>query len=374
MIVRVGVPTEIKPGEHRVAIVPAGVVALKQAGHEVYVQSGAGLGSGITDEEYLAAGAKIVPSLEEVYASAEMIYKVKEPQPSEYALLREGQILFAFLHLAAARELTEVLIDRGVVAFAFETVELPDGHLPLLAPMSEVAGRMATQIGAHLMEKAQGGKGVLLGGVPGVPPAEVVVLGGGIVGTNAARMAVGLGAKVTVVDKSASRLRYLDDIFGGRIITLMSNPLNIAQALAHADLVIGAVLVSGYRAPQLVTEEMVKTMQQGSVIIDVAVDQGGCVETIDRTTTHDSPTYVKHGVVHYAVANIPGQVPRTSTFALANVTGPYAVELASKGYRQVLAEDGPLAKGLSTLEGKVVHRGVAEAHGLPYTPLHRLAL
>jgi alanine dehydrogenase len=365
---RIGIPKEIKTGEYRVGTTPAGVRMFKEAGHEVYVQSGAGLGSGISDEQYQAAGAIIVPTLEDVYATAEMIYKVKEPQPAEYQLLREGQVLFAFLHLAAEPELTKVLQEKGVVAVAFETVELPDGSLPMLSPMSEVAGRMALQIAAHLMEKAQGGRGMLLGGVPGVPPAEVVILGGGTVGTNAAKMAIGLGARVTIIDKSLPRLRYLDDIFGSRITTLVSNTFNIADSVGKADVVIGAVLVSGYRAPRLVSEDMVKTMQPGSVIVDVAVDQGGCIETVDRATTHEEPTYIRHGVVHYAVANIPGQVPRTSTFALANATLPYALELATKGYRQVLAENNCLAKGFNVIHGKIVHRGVAEAHGLPYTP------
>lgn len=369
---KIGIPREIKAAENRVGITPAGVKALKEAGHEVYVQAGAGLGSGIGDEEYRRAGATMLPTMEDVYATAEMIYKVKEPQPQEYSLMREGQVLFTYLHLAAEPELTRVLIDRGVVAVAFETVELPDRSLPLLAPMSEVAGRMAVQAGARILEKAQGGKGVLLGGVPGVPPAEVVVIGGGIVGTNATKMAVGLGARVTVIDISAPRLRYLDDIFGNRITTLMSNSYTIAQAVAEADLVIGAVLVAGYRAPHLVSEAMVQNMQPGAAIVDVAIDQGGCVATIDHATTHDNPTYIKFGVVHYAVANIPGQVPRTSTFALANATLPYALELANKGWREVAREGGPLAKGFNVLEGKVVHEGVAQAHGLAYTPLRRL--
>lgn len=371
-IVKVGVVKEIKPYEHRVALTPAGVKALTGAGHTVYVEAGAGLGSGFTDDEYRATGAQILPSAAEVYAAAEMILKVKEPLPPEYPLLREGQILFTYLHLAAEPELTRVLMDRKVVAIAYETVQLPDGSLPLLTPMSEVAGRMAVQIGARFLEKPQGGRGVLLGGVPGVAPGRVVIIGGGTVGTNAARIAVGLGAHVTILDINAERLRYLGDIFQGRVETLYSNEYNIAAAVTQADLVIGAVLIPGARAPKLVTEEMVRAMQPGSVIVDVAVDQGGSVATIDRTTTHADPVYVKYDVVHYAVPNMPGAVPRTSTLALTGATLPYALEIANKGWRRALRENPALARGANVVEGHVVYEAVARAHGLPYVPLEEV--
>lgn len=369
---KIGIPKEIKTGEYRVAVTPGEVNCLIQAGHEVYIQSGAGLGVGIDDEKYKLAGATILPTLEDVYASAEMIYKVKEPQPLEFNLLRESHILFAYLHLAAAGELTRILINRGITAIAFETIELSNGLLPLLAPMSEVAGRLAIQIGARFLEKPEGGKGVLLGGVPGVPPAKVVIIGAGTVGINATKMAVGLGARVTVLDVNLARLRYLDDIFGSRITTLVSNAFNIEQQVSQADLLVGAVLIPGFRAPRLVPKDIVKTMEPGSVIVDVAVDQGGCIETIDRTTTHEEPTYVKEGVIHYAVANIPALVAKTSTFALANASLPYALELANKGVKKALMENKPLAKGCNVIHGKVVHEGVAQAHCLPYTPLETL--
>ncbi|GAV26533.1 alanine dehydrogenase [Carboxydothermus islandicus] len=368
----IGVPKEIKNNENRVAITPAGVEALVAAGHKVVIENNAGLGSGITNEEYIKAGAEILPTAAEVFAAADMIMKVKEPLPPEYPLFKEGQILFTYLHLAPEPELTRALMEKKVVAIAYETIQLPNGSLPLLTPMSEVAGRMAVQIGARFLEKPQGGRGMLLGGVPGVPPAEVVIIGGGVVGTNAAKMAMGMGAHVTILDKSADRLRYLDDVFFGKITTMMSNSYNIAEAVKKADLLIGAVLIPGARAPKLVTEEMVKTMKPGSVIVDVAIDQGGCVETIDRVTTHQDPIYVKHGVVHYAVANMPGAVPRTSTFALTNVTLPYALDIANKGWERAVREDRALALGVNVLDGKVTYKAVADSLGLPYTPLEEI--
>jgi alanine dehydrogenase len=365
----IGVPKEIKNNENRVAITPAGVDALVLAGHEVLIERGAGEGSGFVDEDYVAHGAKILDSAEQVWSSADMILKVKEPQPSEYRYFREGLILFTYLHLAPEPELTQALIEKKVTAIAYETIQLDNGSLPLLTPMSEVAGRMSVQIGAQFLEKPKGGKGVLLGGVPGVLPGEVVIIGGGVVGTNAAKMALGLGANVTLLDINSDRLRQLDDIFQGRLRTLMSNSYNIAQAVKKADLLIGAVLIPGRRAPRLVTEEMVKTMTPGSVIVDVAIDQGGSIETIDRVTTHSDPIYVKHGVVHYAVPNIPGAVPRTSTIALTNVTIPYAVQIANKGLEQALRDSRPLAKGVNVIQGHVTYQAVAESLNLPYTPL-----
>lgn len=363
-----GVPKERKADENRIAIIPGAVPVFLKAGHKVLIEKGAGKGSGIEDEEFLLSGAEIVPTVEEIYEQADMIYKVKEPQPSEYDLLREGQIIFAYLHLAAEPEVTRVLMEKKVVAVAYETVVV-DGKIPMLAPMSEIAGRMAPQIGAHFLEKSNGGRGMLLGGVPGVTPAEVVVLGGGIVGVNAARIAMGMGAKVTVIDVNVQRLRYLDEANGGRLLTLYSNPQNIAQAVAKADLLIGAVLIPGGRAPRLCTKEMVKTMQTGSVIVDVAIDQGGCIETMDRTTTHHMPTYERYGVIHYAVPNIPGAVPRTSTYALNNATLPFALELAEKGYERIIAEQGPLCQGINVINGKVVNRAVAEALSLDFAPI-----
>ncbi|MBX6395542.1 MAG: alanine dehydrogenase, partial [Alicyclobacillaceae bacterium] len=336
---KVGVPKEIKEREFRVGLTPAGVKALSDAGHEVVVEQGAGEGSGIPDEEYVRAGARI-GTREEAW-SADLVVKVKEPRPEEYRYFRENMLLFTYLHLAADRPLTEALLDSGVTAVAYETIQLDGGGLPLLAPMSEVAGRMAVQVGARFLEKPHGGEGILLGGVPGVPPARVVIVGGGTVGTQAAKMAVGLGADVTIFDIDGARLRALDDLFGGRVKTVMSNAYNLAEAVRTADLVIGAVLIPGARAPKLVTREMVAQMRPGSVIVDVAVDQGGCVETADRVTTHDDPAYLVYGVVHYAVANMPGAVPRTSTFALTNATLPYVLKLASGGVRAAV-EDRPL--------------------------------
>lgn len=360
----VGIPKEIKKDENRVAITPGAVTALIQAGHTVLIEGGAGTGSGISDAEFQAAGAGIVHTAEELFARADMIYKVKEPQPAEYALFREGQVLFTFLHLAAEPELTRVLMDKKVVAVAYETVAV-DGTIPMLAPMSEIAGRMATQIGAHFLEKASGGRGVLLGGVPGVSPASVVIIGGGIVGINAARIAMGMGARVTILDVNVQRLRYLDDVYGSRLRTLYSNPQNMAETVARADLLIGAVLIPGAKAPRLCTAEMVKTMQPGTVIVDVAIDQGGCIETIDRITSHSEPTYERFGVLHYAVPNIPGAVPRTSTFALNNATLPYALELAGKGYERVIAEQSPLCQGINVIDGKLVNKAVAESLAIP---------
>ncbi len=365
----IGVPKEIKNNENRVAVTPAGARALVKSGHSVLVETRAGEGSGIADEEYTAVGAKIVATNKEVFSRAEMIVKVKEPLPSEYDLFKEKQILYTYLHLAPEPELTRCLMEKKVVSIAYETVQLEDGSLPLLTPMSEVAGRMAVQVGAHFLEKPCGGLGILMGGVPGVPPAEVVIIGGGVVGTNAAKMAIGLFASVTIVEKSAERMRYLDDIFGGRVKTLMSNEHNIEEAVKRADLLIGAVLIPGARAPHLVTEDMVKQMKKGAVIVDVAIDQGGSIATIDRVTTHSEPTYEKYGVVHYAVANMPGAVARTSTFALTNATLPYALEIANKGWRQAILDHQELAKGINVLEGRVTFAAVAEALGLSYTPL-----
>ena len=333
---RVGVPKEIKPDENRVALTPAGVYALVSQGHQVVVETGAGTGSGIEDADYIAAGATILPTAGEVWETADMIMKVKEPLPPEYPLMKKGLLLFTYLHLAAEPALTQALIEQEVDAVAYETVQLPSRALPLLTPMSEIAGRMSIQVGAHFLEKRHGGIGVLLGGVPGVLPGEVVIIGGGVVGTNAAKMAVGLGAKVTIVDVNLDRLRYLDDIFGTKVQTLASNPYNIAQAVKKADLVVGSVLIPGAKAPKLVTEEMVAEMKPGSVMVDVAIDQGGCIATMDHTTTHSNPTFVKHGVVHYSVPNIPGAVPRTSTFALTNATMPYALLLANKGFKEAV--------------------------------------
>ncbi|MGX1192599.1 alanine dehydrogenase [Metabacillus sp. SLBN-84] len=368
---KIGIPKEVKNNENRVAMTPAGVVHLVQAGHEVYIEQNAGEGSGFPDHQYTEAGAKIVSSPEEAW-SMEMVMKVKEPLPSEYQYFREDLILFTYLHLAAEPELTRALIDRKVTGIAYETVQLPNRSLPLLTPMSEVAGRMASQIGAQFLEKTKGGKGILLSGVPGVKRGKVAIIGGGVAGTNAAKIAVGLGADVTMLDVNPERLRQLDDIFGKEISTLMSNPFNIAYAVAQSDLVIGAVLIPGARAPKLVTEEMVQSMTPGSVIVDIAIDQGGIFATTDRITTHDHPTYEKHGVLHYAVANMPGAVPRTSTIALTNVTVPYAVQIANKGYKKACLENEPLLKGVNTLKGFVTYEAVAEAHSLTYADARAL--
>ncbi|MCZ8515249.1 alanine dehydrogenase [Paenibacillus filicis] len=366
----IGVPKEIKNNENRVAMTPAGVSALVQAGHTVYIETGAGLGSGFTNEQYAATGAIILDQAGQVWEKSQMIMKVKEPIASEYGYFREGLILFTYLHLAADPELAEALTKSGVVSIAYETVEV-NRTLPLLTPMSEVAGRMATQIGAQFLEKPYGGKGVLLAGVPGVRRAKVTIIGGGVVGTNAAKIAVGLGADVTVIDLSAERLRQLDDQFGPQIQTLMSNPFNIFEAVQHSDLVIGAVLIPGAKAPKLVNEDIIRSMSPGSVVIDVAIDQGGIFETVDRITTHDQPTYVKHGVVHYAVANMPGAVPRTSTIALTNVTIPYALQIANKGVRRAIAENQSLAKGVTTAGGAITYEAVAKDLQYNYVPAEK---
>ncbi|MXQ52175.1 alanine dehydrogenase [Shimazuella alba] len=366
----VGVPKEIKNNENRVAITPAGIDALTRIGHQVIIETNAGIGSGFTDEEYAQHGAEILSSAEAVWAKAEMILKVKEPLPAEYGYFRENLVLFTYLHLAPELALTKALMEKKVTAIAYETIQLDNGALPLLTPMSEVAGRMSVQIGAQFLEKPHGGKGVLLGGVPGVSAGNVVIIGGGVVGTNAAKMAIGLGANVTLLDVNPERLRQLDDIFGGRLNTVMSNPYNIREAVRKTDLLVGAVLIPGRRAPRLVTEDMVEEMEAGSVIVDVAIDQGGSIETIDRVTTHSEPTYEKHGVVHYSVANMPGAVPRTSTIALTNVTIPYAVQIASQGVSKAIQSNRPLAKGVNVIEGQVTYEAVAESLQLPYTPLN----
>lgn len=371
MTMRIGVPKEIKNNENRVAMTPASVKDYVSHGHQVLMETGAGLGSGFSDEEYQLAGASIVQKAAEAWA-ADMVVKVKEPLPEEYGFFYEGLTLYTYLHLAPAPELTRVLLEKGVTGIAYETIQTDNGSLPLLIPMSEVAGRMSIQLGARFLEKASGGKGVLLGGVPGVEPARVVIVGGGIVGTNAARMAVGMGADVTLLDISADRLRQLDDQFQGRLKTIMSNSYSIMEAVKKADLVVGAVLIPGARAPRLVTEEMVKSMQPGSVIVDVAIDQGGSVETIDRITTHDQPTYEKHGVVHYAVANMPGSVARTSTIALTNVTTPYGLQIADKGWKQAALDSKAIAKGVNISGGHIIYPAVAEAQGLPFVPVSSL--
>ncbi|HET7578965.1 MAG TPA: alanine dehydrogenase [Bacillales bacterium] len=362
---RIGVPKEIKNNENRVAMAPSGAHHLVEANHEVFLEKGAGLGSGFTDEQYREAGATIVDSAKEAWAQ-EMVMKVKEPLPEEYDYFYEGLILFTYLHLAAAPELTKAMTEKKVTGIAYETIQPANGSLPLLTPMSEVAGRMAAQIGAQFLEKPHGGAGVLLSGIPGVSRGKVTVVGGGTVGTNAAKIAMGLGASVTILDLNPERLRQLDDLFGNDINTLMSNPLNIAESVKESDLVIGAVLIPGAKAPRLVTEDMVKSMKKGSVIVDVAIDQGGIFETTDRITTHDDPTYEKHGVVHYAVANMPGAVPRTSTIGLTNVTVPYAIKIANNGYVEASRKDQAVMKGINTLDGYVTYKAVAEAHGLEY--------
>ena len=364
----IGVPKEIKNNENRVAMTPAGVAAFTQAGHQVMMERDAGLGSGFADEDFKQAGATVSDRAADVWAKADMVMKVKEPLPSEYGYFREGLLLFTYLHLAAEPELARALMDKGVTAIAYETVQV-NRTLPLLTPMSEVAGRMAAQIGAQFLEKPHGGKGILLGGVPGVKRGKVTVIGGGVVGTNAAKIAVGLGADVTIIDMSADRLRQLDDIFGSTVNTLMSNPLNIAEAVAESDLVIGAVLIPGAKAPKLVTEAMIQSMRTGSVVVDVAIDQGGIIATADRITTHDKPTYVKHGVVHYAVANMPGAVPRTSTMALTNATVPYALQIADKGLEQALRDSKPLLLGVNATGGSITYSAVARDLGLPYVPV-----
>ncbi len=366
----IGVIKEIKNNEFRVGLTPGGVHVLTQEGHTVLVEAGAGNGSGFYDEEYIQAGGVISEDKKSIFDRAEIIVKVKEPLEPEYALFHPGQTLYTYLHLAPNPGLTKALLDKEVTGIAYETVELAGGALPLLAPMSEVAGRMSIQVGATLLQKPNGGLGVLLGGVSGVMPAKVVIIGGGTVGTNAAKMAVGLGADVTILDISLPRLRYLDDIFGGRIKTLVCNAYNVAQAVKEADLLVGAVLVPGKSAPKIVTEQMVRTMKKGSVIVDVAIDQGGSIETIDHATTHDHPTYDYFGVIHYSVANMPGAVPRTSTLALESATLPYLVSLASKGVACALREDAALLKGLNTAKGFMTCKNAADSLKLEYRDPH----
>ncbi len=367
---KIGVPKEIKTREYRVGMTPAGVRQLTSRGHEVWVQRGAGLGSGISDELYVAAGARVVETAADAWA-ADMVVKVKEPLPAEFDHFREGQILYTYLHLAPEPELTRELMKKRVTAVAYETIELGDGSLPLLKPMSEVAGRMAVQVGATHLEKEHGGKGILLGGVPGTRRGRVVILGGGVVGKNAATIAVGMGAQVTVLDVRAETMAHLEDVFGGAIETLYSNPVNIEESCRRADLVVGAVLVPGAKAPRLVTEGLIGQMEKGTVVVDVAVDQGGCIETC-RPTTHDNPTYEVHGVVHYCVANMPGAVSQTSTWALTNTTIRYAEAIARLGVVDAMKADPALAKGMNVYKGQVTYKGVAEAHGLEYAPLDRL--
>ncbi len=360
----IGVPKEIKTSENRVALTPAGAMELTRRQHTVYVQTQAGIGSGFADHEYEAAGAKILPTIEAVYDIAEMIMKVKEPIQSEYALIKKDQLLFTYFHFASYQPLTEAMIDRRAVCLAYETVELPDRSLPLLVPMSEVAGRMAVQEGAKYLEKPTGGRGVLLGGVPGVAPGRVLVLGGGIVGTQAAKMAAGLGAQVTIMDISLPRLRHLSDIMPANVITMYSNEYNIRRIIGNTDLIVGAVLIPGAKAPHLITRDMLKMMRPGTVLVDVAVDQGGCIETC-QPTTHENPTYIIDDIVHYCVANMPGAVPFTSTTALTNATLPYACLLADKGWKKACTERKDLQLGLNIIDGHVVYKGVADAFGLP---------
>jgi len=366
--VRIGIPTEVKNNEFRVAITPAGVMELTRHGHDVVVQTGAGEGSSISDQEYIAAGARMLPAADDVWEYAEMILKVKEPIAEEYPRIREGQVVFTYLHLAASRECTDALLNAGATAIAYETVELPDGSLPLLAPMSEVAGRLAPQVGSHSLMRAHGGRGVLMGGVSGVYAAKVVVIGAGVSGMNAAAIALGMQAEVLLLDKNIARLRQMDAIYQGHMQTVASNAFEIERAVLDADMVIGAVLVPGAKAPTLISNELVSRMKPGSVLVDIAIDQGGCFED-SRPTTHDDPTYRVHDSVFYCVANMPGAVPHTSTYALTNVTLPYAVALADKGWRQALRDDEALAWGLNTHAGSVTYEAVAQAFDLPYVSL-----
>jgi alanine dehydrogenase len=367
----IGVPKEIKNNENRVALTPAGAIELTKRGHKVYVQASAGQGSGFSDEAYAAAGAEILPTIEEVYGRAEMIIKVKEPIEPEYKLIRKDQLLFTYFHFASYEPLTHAMIGSGAVCLAYETVELPDRSLPLLVPMSEVAGRMSIQEGAKYLEKPMGGRGILLGGVPGVKPAQVVILGGGVVGTQAAKMAAGLGAHVSILDISLPRLRDLADIMPANVDTLFSNEYNIRQLLPVADLIVGAVLIPGAKAPNLITRDMLREMAPGTVLVDVAVDQGGCIETCSPTT-HENPTFVIDDIVHYCVANMPGAVPYTSTIALTNATLPYAIQLADKGWQQACRDNEPLRLGLNVVGGKVVYKAVADAFNLDYHPVEEV--
>jgi alanine dehydrogenase len=367
----IGVPKEIKDNEYRVSATPGGVHQLVEEGHQVIVEQEAGAGSGFTDEEYAEAGATILSSAAKVWSGAEMVMKVKEPLRTEYGYLREGLLVYTYLHLAANEELTHQLLDQKVTGIAYETVELADGSLPLLTPMSEVAGKMAVQIAAHCLERMNGGRGKLLGGIPGVLPADVVIIGGGTVGTNAALVALGMGANVVIVDINPDRLRYLSDVLRGNLNTLMSSPHNIAEAVKRADVVVGAVLVKGAKAPCLVTREMVMEMKPGSVVVDVAVDQGGCVETT-HPTSHSQPTYAVNGVIHYGVPNIPGAVPRTSTYGLSNATLPYALKLAKQGFAAAIKGNAALAQGVNTYDGHVTYQAVADAFGMECRPLSKL--
>ncbi len=364
----VGVPKEIKSNENRVALIPGGAEMLVQNGHKVFIEKNAGLGSGFSDAQYVKAGAKILNTPAEIYGQSEMVMKVKEPLHSEYPLIRKDQIIFTYFHFAASQELTDAIIKSKCVAIAYETVQAADGSLPLLVPMSEVAGRMSIQAGARCLERTHGGVGVLLGGVPGVQPANVAIVGGGVVGINAAKIAAGLGARVQIFDINLDRLRYLDDVMPKNVQTLMSNPENIRQAVNKASLVVGAVLIPGAKAPHLVTRDMLKLMKPGSVIVDVAVDQGGCVESI-HPTTHENPTFEVDGIVHYGVANMPGAVPMTSTIALTNATLPFAIHLAKHGYPKAVQSNKALALGVNIVNGAVTYKGVADAFGLAYVPL-----
>ncbi|HSI88005.1 MAG TPA: alanine dehydrogenase [Pyrinomonadaceae bacterium] len=368
---KIGLPKEIKDNEYRVGLTPAGVNALVNAGHTLYVQKSAGEGSGFTDDQYVSAGAKILDTADDVWGEGDMIVKVKEPVQPEYERMRQDQLLFTYLHLAPEFELTKQMMERKVTGVAYETITDRTGRLPLLTPMSEVAGRMSVQVGATFLEKMNGGRGILLGGVPGVPAANVVILGGGVVGTEAAKMAVGLGARVTIIDKNLDRLRQLDDIFLSKVQTLASSHFAISEAISHADLVIGAVLVVGAAAPKLITRDMLSLIPHGAVLVDVAVDQGGCFETT-HATTHSNPTYYEEGVLHYCVANMPGAVPRTSTFALTNATLPYALALANKGFEQAIKDDAGLQEGVNTYAGKLTYQAVAESQEVEFTPLSSL--
>ena len=367
----VGILKEIKAEENRVCMTPAGVEVMRQNGHEVLVEKNAGIGSGFDNKAYQTAGAEIIDTPKEIFKRAKMVMHVKEPLPAEYDLIRKDQIIFTYLHLAAAEELTHVLIKSGSIGIAYETIQKADGSLPLLTPMSEVAGRMAIQQGAKYLEMAQGGHGVLLGGVPGVDPGTVVIIGGGIVGTNAAKMACGLGAKVYILDMNLERLRYLSDVMPSNCFLLMSKPTTLRRLIKEADVVVGAVLIPGAKAPRLITREMLKTMKKGAVLVDVAIDQGGCFET-SKATTHGEPIYTVDGVVHYCVANMPGAVPKTSTLALTNATLPYAVEIANKGWQKAMQENPEIKPGANVVQGKVTYQGVAEAFGLEFTPIDSL--
>lgn len=368
---RIGVLKEIKKNENRVSLLPSGVEVLVSHGHEVFAEKDCGVASGFTNEAYVAAGGKILETASDVYKKVDMIMKVKEPLPVEYNLIRENQIVFTYFHFAASRELTEAMVRSKCIAIAYETITKADGSLPLLTPMSEVAGRMSIQQGATHLQRETGGLGVLLGGVPGVEPGTVVIFGGGVVGTNAAKMAAGLGARVVLMDVNLDRLRYLDDVMPKNVITMMSNPANVRRMIAQADLLVGAVLIPGAKAPKLVTREMLKLMKPGAVIVDVAIDQGGCIETM-KPTTHEDPTYVVDGIIHYGVANMPGAVPRTSTIALTNATLPYAIEIADKGYKRAILENPEINPGANVVLGKVTFKGVAEAFDLAYVPVEKV--